>query len=496
MPSLLPSPGATWKERRDRALADATLRGAVAKSTRHLAAQREAVYAGYPRGEELLPQAQAAKRASVARMDELLAELTRNVEAHGGHVTRASGPDDVARYVLDVARRRGARRVVKSKSMATEEVDLNVRLEEAGLHVRETDLGEYIIQLAHERPSHIIVPAAHKTRGQIRALFEDEAGAQGVASPDDESTPALTAFARRQLRAEFLAADIGISGGNYLVAATGTLVLITNEGNGRMSTSLPPVHIALVGIDKLLATWEDLAVVLQQAPLSATGQRLSTYTSFITGPRREGELDGPEEFHLVLLDNGRHEILGTEFEDVLACIRCGACLNVCPVFRTIGGHAYGSMYSGPIGVVLTPLLGGLAQAAELPKSACSLCHACRDACPMAIELPQHILSLRRREVEEGLEPATQRFTFGVWSRLWATPAGYRRAARLARLGQRAYVRGGKLGRVPRYLPAPGLLGGWLATRDAPPVAPETFHEWWHRTRGTRRPADNAGTGEA
>jgi L-lactate dehydrogenase complex protein LldF len=493
MAGTLPPAGAPWKERRDRALADTTLRGAVSKSTHHLVAQREAVDAGYPRGEEMRGEAQAARRASVARLDELVDQAARNVEARGGHVTRAAGPADVASYVLAVARRRGARRFVKSKSMATEEVDLNARLEAAGMHVRETDLGEYIIQLAHERPSHIIVPALHKTRGQIRTLFEAEASALDVPPPEDESTPALTAFARRQLRAEFLAADIGISGGNYLIAETGTLVLITNEGNGRMSTSLPPVHIAVVGIDKILASWDDLAVVLQQAPLSATGQRLTTYISLISGPRGADELDGPEEFHLILLDNGRHEILGTEYEDVLACIRCGACLNVCPVFRTIGGHAYGSMYSGPIGVVLTPLLGGLDRAPELPKSACSLCHACRDACPMAIELPQHIVSLRHREVTEGLEPRSQRFTFEVWSRLWATPAGYRRTARLARLGQRAYVRGGKLGPVPPYLPAPGLLGGWLATRDAPPVAAETFHEWWSRRgeRGGQRPDPQA-----
>ena len=349
--------------------------------------------------------------------------------------------------------------------------------------VRETDLGEYIIQLAGEHPSHIIVPAAHKTRGQVRELFDAEARAVGAAPPDDESTPALTAFARRQLREDFLRADLGISGGNYLVAETGTLVLITNEGNGRMSTTLPPVHIAIVGIDKVVASWADLGVLLQQAPLSGTGQRLTTYVSLISGPRRAEELDGPDEFHLVLLDNGRHELLGTEYADTLTCIRCGSCLNVCPVFRTIGGHAYGSVYSGPIGVVLTPLLGGLGQAAELPESACTLCHACRDACPMEIELPRHILSLREREVTEGLTPRTVDLTYEVWARLWASPAGYRSTARLARMGQRAYVRNGRLGRVPGHMPPPGLLAGWLSTRDAPPVADETFHEWWARTRG-------------
>jgi L-lactate dehydrogenase complex protein LldF len=476
MPGVLPPAGATWPERRRRALGDPTMRAAVAKSTRSLAEKKAAAYASYPPGEAMRAPAVAARRSALAHTDALLEEFTRQVEAHGGHVTRAAGPVDVGRYVLGIARRRGAQRVVKSKSMATEEVALNEQLEAAGLHVRETDLGEYIIQLAGERPAHILVPASHKTRQQIRALFDDEAERSKVTPPTGDATPELTAFARRQLREEFLGADIGITGGNFLIAETGTLVLITNEGNGRMTTSLPPVHIAVVGIDKVVATWDDLAGLLQQPPMSGTGQLLSTYTSFITGPRRSGELDGPEEFHVVLLDNGRHELLGTEYEDILTCIRCGACLNVCPVFRTIGGQAYGSMYSGPIGVVLTPLLGGLDHAPELPKSACAMCYACRDACPMEIELPRHILALRRTEIDNSMEPTTMRLTFELWGRFWANPAGYRLTARLVRLGQWAFMQNGRLTR------APGLVGGWTATRDAPPVAKETFHEWWQRAR--------------
>jgi L-lactate dehydrogenase complex protein LldF len=476
MPGILPPAGAPWPERRRRALGDPTMREAVGKSTRSLAEKKAAAYAAYPLGEAMRVRAVAARREALGHTDALLEEFTRQVEARGGHVARADGPADVGRYVLAVARRRGARRVVKSKSMATEEVALNEQLEAAGLHVRETDLGEYIIQLARERPAHILVPASHKTRQQIRTLFDDEAERSGDPPPGGDATPELTAFARRQLREEFLAADIGITGGNFLVAETGTLVLITNEGNGRMTTSLPPVHIAVVGIDKVVATWDDLAVLLQQAPMSGTGQLISTYTSFITGPRRPGEVDGPEEFHLVLLDNGRHELLGTAYEDVLTCIRCGACLNVCPVFRTIGGQAYGSMYSGPIGVVLTPLLGGLAHAPELPKSACAMCHACRDACPMEIELPRLILALRRTEIEESMEPPTVRLTFELWGRFWAHPAGFHLTARLAQLGQRAFMQKGRLTR------APGLVGGWTATRDSPPVARETFHQWWRRTR--------------
>ena len=479
MPGELPPAGATWAERRRRALGDPAMRAAVAKSTRSLAAKKEAVFAAYPAAEAMRTRAVIARRSSLGRVDALLDELTRRVEARGGHVVRAAGPADVGHYVLDVARRRGVQRVVKSKSMATEEIALNEQLENAGLHVRETDLGEYIIQLAGERPAHILVPASHKTRQQVRALFDREAAACAVDPPVGDATPELTAFARRQLRADFLAADMGISGGNFLVAETGTLVLITNEGNGRMTTSLPRVHVAVVGIDKIVATWADLADLLQQPALSGTGQRLSTYTTFITGPRREGERDGPEEFHLLLLDNGRHELLETEFADVLACIRCGACLNVCPVFRTIGGQAYGSMYSGPIGVVLTPLLGGLERAPELPKSACALCYACADACPMDIDLPRHILALRRTEVERSMEPWTVRLTFQAWGRLWANPAGFRLTSRLGRLGQWVYVRDGRL------KGAPGLVGGWTATRNAPPLARESFHEWWARRRASR-----------
>ena len=472
MPGVLPRPDAPWRDRRNRALADTTMQAAVERSARSLAEKKLAAYAAYPSGEQLRKNAVNARRAGIADADHLLEEFAEHVRRQGGHVTRASGPADVGRQVLEIAHRRGAHRIVKSKSMATEEVELNRQLEADGLHVRETDLGEYIIQLAGEHPAHILVPASHKTREQVLALFDAEADSLGAKRAGGAGTDELTLFARHQMREEFLSSDMGITGGNFLVAETGTLVLISNEGNARMTTSLPPVHVAVVGIDKIVATWEDLALILQQPALSGTGQRISTYTTFVTGPRRPDELDGPDEFHLILLDNGRHDLLGTEFEDVLSCIRCGACLNVCPVFRRIGGQAYGSVYSGPIGVVATPLLGGLEHAPELPKLACSLCYACGDACPMEIDLPGHILALRRSETDAKMESLSVRLTFRLWGTFWASTLGFRATAVLGRIGQLPFKRGGQLRGLP------GLVGGWTAERDAPPIATRTFHEWW------------------
>ncbi|MDI3298560.1 MAG: LutB/LldF family L-lactate oxidation iron-sulfur protein [Bacillota bacterium] len=480
MSGKLPEAPAPWPVRRSRALLAPRLREAATRAARRLQGQKEAACAAYPQGEAMRRRAVEAKRRALRRLDALLAQLTERVEARGGHVVRARWPEDVARYVLEVARRRGARRIVKSKSMTTEEVELNAHLEAAGLEVRETDLGEYIVQLAGERPAHILVPAAHKSRADVRRLFAREAERTGETPPAGESPEELTAFARRRLRQEFLEAEIGITGGNFLVAETGTLVLITNEGNGRMVTSLPPVHIAVVGIEKVVATWEELADLIQQPPLSGVGQRLTSYVSLLSGPRRPDELDGPEEFHLILLDNGRSELLGTDFEDVLRCIRCGACLNVCPVFRAVGGgHAYGSVYSGPVGVVLTPLLAGLESAPELPESLCSMCHACGEACPMEIDLPGHILRLRRQEAARGLEPRGFATALALWARLWSTLAGFLLSARLGRLGQGLWRREGRL------TGGPGPLSAWFVGRDMAPLAPESFHEWWRRRGGAR-----------
>ncbi|HEY8415209.1 MAG TPA: LutB/LldF family L-lactate oxidation iron-sulfur protein, partial [Thermaerobacter sp.] len=394
----------------------------------------------------------------------------------------------------------GARRVVKSKSMVTEEIHLNPHLEAAGIEVVETDLGEYIIQLAGHRPSHIVAPAVHLSQQQIREIFSREAGRP---LPDD--AVALAAFARQQLRQEFLRADVGISGVNFLVAESGTVVLVTNEGNGRMVTSLPRVHIAVMGMERVVPTWADLAVLLEVLARSATGQKITVYTTFVGGPRRPGEADGPEEFHLVIVDNGRSNLLGTRFQEALHCIRCGACLNACPVYRQIGGHPYGGVYSGPIGAVITPLLGGLDGWDDLPYAS-SLCGACHEACPVMIPLHDLLVDLREEVVNrgqygqaptgnddataagtKGLRDHGERWAFRLWRWVFSDPRRYRLAARLAAwvqvpwLDAESHTRdepaaGLMVGAVLRG--GPGPLGAWTASRDFPAVASRPFHARW------------------
>jgi L-lactate dehydrogenase complex protein LldF len=350
--------------------------------------------------------------------------------------------------------------------MATEEIHLNDALAAAGVTPVETDLGEYIIQLAHERPSHIIAPAIHKTKGQIAELISAVARERLPADPE-----ALTAAARQQLREKFLAADVGITGANFAVAETGTVVLVTNEGNGRMVSSLPRVHVALMGIDKVIPSLSDLVVFLAILARSATGQKLSVYTTLVRGPRRPGEVDGPEEFHLVLMDNGRTGQIAGHLREALYCLRCGACLNVCPVYRQIGGHAYGHRYPGPIGILLTGMLEGTGAVRELAHAS-SLCGACRDVCPVRIDIPRMLVELREHVDRAGEAPRAERLAFRAAARLLASPRAFRAAARAARWLQRPLVRDGRLRRLPP------VLDRFTAARDLPPVAARTFRERW------------------
>src|SRR5919112_5286560 len=354
--------------------------------------------------------------------------------------------------------------------MATEEIELNRRLEEdyadLGLEIIETDLGEWIAQLAGDHPSHIVGPILHMNRRQVADILS------GVATerlpPDIED---LAQFARKRLREKFLTAEIGMTGANFGVAETGTIVTVTNEGNGRLVASVPPVHVVVMGIEKLIPRFGDLSVFVQLLARSGTGQKITVYTNFVTGPRDEGELDGAEEMHLILLDNGRSDLLGTEFEEALYCIRCGACLNVCPVYRQTGGHAYGSTFSGPIGAVITPLLKGDEEAKDLPHAS-SLCGACWEACPVGIPLHDLLLKLRNQQVEEGLASKAQEIAFKGFESTMKRPVLYKISSRAGRLAQKPLLRDGSV------RPLPGPLSAWTDSRELPPLAEKSFRELW------------------
>jgi L-lactate dehydrogenase complex protein LldF len=455
-----------FRARAAQALDDAYLRQALTIATTKFIDLRREAFDAFPEGEALRDRARAIKEATLQRLDHHLERLIDNVERRGGHVHYADTAEDARRIVLDIARRSGARLAVKSKSMATEEIELNEALIEAGVTPVETDLGEYIIQLAHEKPSHIIAPAIHKTKGQVAELFSRELGREVAADPE-----VLTRIARQELRDKFLAADLGITGANFAVADTGTVVLVTNEGNGRMVTTLPRVHVAIMGVEKVVPSMSDLVVFLAILAKSATGQKLSSYTTLVQGPRRAGELEGAEEFHLVLLDNGRVKQLAGTLREALSCLRCGACLNVCPVYRQIGGHAYGYTYPGPIGILLTAMLHGDGAVKDLAHAS-SLCGACADACPVRIDIPRMLIELRAENVQDAVAPAQERRIFRLFARLLTMPRLYRLAAPLGRLAQRPFARDGGIGAIP------GFFGEWTRTRDLPAVARRTFSERW------------------
>ena len=461
-----------FNERRGRAARDKALHDSVRLFAGKVLPARNAAFRALPEAPELREKAYRIKAETMANLDRYLEQMAGAVEARGGNVFFAESGEDVVRYVGDLARRRNAKVVAKSKSMATEEIELNRRLEEGyaelDLEIVETDLGEWIAQLAGDTPSHIIGPILHMNTERISGILSEAAGEE---LPRDAEI--LSRFACGRLREKFITADIGITGANFGIAETGTIVTVTNEGNGRLVTSVPPVHVVVMGIEKLVPRFSDLSVFLRLLARSGTGQKITVYTNFVTGPRGEGELDGAEEMHLVLLDNGRSELLGTPFEEALYCIRCGACLNVCPVYRQTGGHAYGSTYSGPIGAVITPLLKGDENAKDLPHAS-SLCGACSETCPVGIPLHDLLLKLRNRQVEKGLAGKGQRAAFKVFENTMRSPALYNIAAKAARAAQKPLLRDG--GGSVR--PVPGPLGGWTDHRDLPPLAKKSFREMW------------------
>ncbi len=459
-----------FNERGRKAARDQELHHAVEHFTKKKVEARNAALNAVPDAPELRERAYYIKQETMANLDRYLEQMADAVEGRGGKVFFAEDGEDAVQYVGELARHRRAGIIAKSKSMVTEEIELNRRLEEdypdLGLEIVETDLGEWVAQLAGDQPSHIIAPILHMNRKQVAEILSGVAGERLPPNVDD-----LLRFARKRLREKFLTADIGITGANFGIAETGTICTVTNEGNGRLVTSVPPVHVVVMGIEKLVPRFEDLSVFVRLLARSATGQKISVYTNFITGPRGEGELDGAEEFHLILLDNGRSKLLGTEFEEALYCIRCGACLNVCPVYRQTGGHAYGSTYSGPIGAVITPLLKGDKEAKDLPHAS-SLCGACSEACPVGIPLHELLLKLRDRQVEEGLVGKAQATAFKAFENAMRSPALYKISGKAGRVVQKPLLRSGSI----RSLTGP--MSSWTDSRDLPPLAEKSFRELW------------------
>ena len=424
--------------------------------------------------EEWRDEARRIKVHTLDHLDYYLELLHDNVTAAGGQVHFASDAAEANAIVGHLAQTRGVKVATKSKSMVSEELELNSALESLGVDVYETDLGEYIIQLAEETPSHLVAPALHKSKEDVAGLFAEKLGV-----PYDEDIERMARTAREMLRDKFMQADLGISGANFVVAETGTLVIVTNEGNGRLCTSAPRIHIGITGMEKVIPSMQDLAIFLRLLPRSATGQRISSYVSMITGPRREDDEDGPEEFHLVLVDNGRSRMLrDPKLREALYCIRCGACLNICPVYQRVGGHAYGWVYPGPIGAVVSPMLTGLKESKMLPQAS-SLCGACREACPIKINIPRMLLELRHRTAE-GEDPGerapsrTERFLVRAYSRLMSSPERLSFATRMGRMAQRLIPgRGGWIRRAP--LP---LFSRWTRARDLPRLPSKSFRDIW------------------
>lgn len=454
-----------------RTLADASLQLAVYTSTGRLVDKRRSSIAPdfLPDYQELRTHANRIKQHTIEHLDWYLEEFERNVEAHGGKVIWCETGNDVADFILDLAKRRGSRLVVKSKSMTTEEIDLNERVAHHGLEAVETDLGEYILQLAGQRPYHIVAPALHMTRYEVADLFTEKLAVEREIVPENQ-----TMIARRVLRAKFLAADIGITGANFLVADSGAVVLVENEGNARLSSSAPKIHVAIAGIEKVIPRAQDLAVFLKLLGRSATGQALTSYTSFLSGPRRRKEADGPEEFYVVLLDNGRTKLLeNPERRQSLFCIRCGACLNHCPVYRKIGGHNYPWIYSGPIGAVITPQFHGSARDPWLPYAS-SLCGACGEVCPVKIDIPKLLLDLRADIVST--QPArAEKLAFRMWAAVMTRPALYRKLGDLVALGA---PREKQWMERSSAMLSIGPMKAWLSERDLPVPAPRTFRQLW------------------
>jgi len=465
-----------FKRQAVEALANTTLQKALRHAKHGFIDKRKKAVDALPEFEQLRAKAYEIKEHTFSHLDDYLEYFEQRVIANGGEVHWAHTPADAQQIIIDICQAQQAHSITKGKSMVAEEVSLNEALEQAGFEPVETDLGEYIIQLANEPPSHIIAPAVHKSRQEIADLFKAHHKEYQLDSELD-TIPEIVNEARTILRNKFVRADVGITGANLLIAETGSTIIVTNEGNGDLTATLPKTHIVISSIEKLVPTLDDASVLLRLLARSATGQEITAYTTFFTGPKRKHDPDGPEQFHVVLVDNGRSDMLDGEYHDMLRCIHCGACLNHCPVYSAIGGHAYGWVYPGPMGSVLTPLMQGLEEGRDLPFAS-TLCGRCEEVCPMSIPLPRLLRQHRKHEHEQKISPARSRLPLALWALLARHPRLYRPlmnmlSLMLARLGKRT----GRLSRLP-------LAGAWLRSKDLPaPQGPGFVSAWARQRRG-------------
>jgi L-lactate dehydrogenase complex protein LldF len=466
-----------FKDRVDQGIHNDFMRGAVAGAQDGMGVKRKREVDELGNWEEWRNHGEEIRQHVLENLDYYLEQLSENVSKRGGHVFFAQTAEEAREYIKGVVKKKNAQKIVKSKSMVTEEISLNSVLEQEGCDVVETDLGEYILQIDdHDPPSHIVVPALHKNKEQIRDVFAKKLGYKGTSKPEE-----LAACAREVLRKEYLAADIGITGCNFAVAETGSFSLVTNEGNADLVTTLPKTQITVMGMERIVPTFEEMEVLVSMLTRSAVGQKLTSYITVLTGPREELDVDGPEEFHLVIVDNGRSDILGGDFQSVLQCIRCGACINVCPVYRHIGGHSYGSIYPGPIGAVLTPLLGGYEEYKELPYAS-SLCGACTEVCP--VKIPLHELLLKHRQIiveKEGKAPIAEKLLMKAFGLGAASPALYKIGSKMAPAAMNPFTHGDKISN------GPGPMKAWTDIRDFPAPNKERFRDWFkNREKGGKK----------
>lgn len=452
----------------DRQVHDQIMQKAVANAQETIGRNRQKMVDELGHWEDWRDRAAQIRDHVLANLDAYLYQLSEKIEQHGGHVFFAQTKEEASQYILNIAKEKKAKKIVKAKSMVTEEIGLNPVLENAGINVIETDLAEFILQQAKDAPSHVVVPAIHKNRAQIRQIFHDKLGYNGSDTPEE-----MTRFVRQNIRDDFFTADIGITGCNFVVAETGSVCLVTNEGNARLSTTLPKTHIAVMGMERIAPTFKEVDILITMLARSAVGLRLTGYNTWLTGPKENDNVDGPEDFHLVIVDNGRSKIIGSEFKDILRCIRCGACMNTCPAYRHIGGQGYDSIYPGPVGAVLTPLLGGYKDFKNLPY-VCSLCTACDSVCPVKIPLSNLIKKHREVMVEQGITPTTERNITRVFNYVNRHPMLWKVGMNMGAHATKWFIKEGK---APLNI---GAIKAWTEARNLPEGDGESFRSWFKK----------------